>query len=124
RATRAPYEPEALGLPSARQAVARQIGCQASEILITASTSESYSFLFKLLCDPGDNILTPTPSYPLLEHLAVMEMVELRHFPLEFHQRWKIDVSRIAADARTRAIIVVNPNNPTGSFITPAEQEA
>src|SRR5947209_891316 len=124
RAARAAYDPEPLGVPVAREAVARMLGCQASEIVITASTSEAYSFLFKLLCDPGDNVLTPTPSYPLLEHLAAMEMVELRRFPLEFHRRWEIDPSRIAVDERTRAIIVVNPNNPTGSFVTAAEQAA
>ena len=100
------------------------LDCDASEIVITASTSEAYSFLFKLLCDPGDNVLTPAPSYPLLEHLATMEMVELRHFPLEFHRRWEIDPSRMTINARTRAIIVVNPNNPTGSFVTAAEQQA
>jgi alanine-synthesizing transaminase len=124
RAARAPYDPEPLGLPSAREAVARQLGCDPAEIVITASTSEAYSFLFKLLCDPGDNLLTPTPSYPLLEHLAAMEMIELRHFPLEFHRRWEINPARIAVDERTRAVIVVNPNNPTGSFVTAAEQEA
>ena len=124
RAARAPYDPQALGLPVAREAVARMLGCDASEIVLTASTSEAYSFLFKLLCDPGDNVLTPTPSYPLLEHLAAMEMVELRHFPLEFHRRWEIDAGRIRPDARTRAIVVVNPNNPAGSFVTAAEQEA
>ena len=124
RAARAPYEPEPLGLPVAREAVARMLGCGASEVIITASTSEAYSFLFKLLCDPGDNILAPTPSYPLFEHLATMEMVELRHFPLEFHRRWEIDPSRIAVDQRTRATIVVNPNNPTGSFVTADEEEA
>lgn len=124
RAARAPYAPEPLGLPVAREAVACELGCDASDVVITASTSEAYSFLFKMLCDPGDNVLTPTPSYPLLEHLAAMEMIELRHFPLEFHRRWEIDPSRIEIDARTRAIIVVNPNNPTGSFVSRSEQEA
>src|SRR5438552_2156927 len=123
RGASAPYDPQPLGITIAREAVAREVGCDASEIVITASTSEAYSFLFKLLCDPGDNVLTPTPSYPLLEHLAAMEMVELRHFPLEFHRRWEIDPSRIAIDGRTRAIIVVNPNNPTGSFVTRHEQQ-
>ena len=122
RAAHAAYDPEPLGLPVAREAVARMLGCDAAEIVITASTSEAYSFLFKLLCDPGDNVLTPTPSYPLLEHLAAMEMIELRHFPLEFHRRWEIELSRIEIDERTRAVIVVNPNNPTGSFVTPDEQ--
>jgi hypothetical protein len=124
RAARAAYEPEPLGLPVAREAVARMLGCDPAEIVITASTSEAYSFLFKLFCDPGDNVLTPTPSYPLLEHLAAMEMVELRHFPLEFHRRWEIVPSNIPIDERTRAIVVVNPNNPTGSFITPDQQRA
>ena len=124
QAAGAPYEPEPLGLPLARQAVARALGCRAEEIAITASTSEAYSFLFKLLCDPGDNVVIATPSYPLLEHLAALESVELRHFPMEFHRRWEIDAARIPIDAKTRAIIVVNPNNPTGSFVTAAEQAA
>ena len=124
RAARAPYDPQPLGLPSAREAIAREIGCDAAEVVLTASTSESYSFLFKLLCDPGDNVVTATPSYPLLEHLAGMEMIELRHCPLEFHRRWELDAARIPIDKRTRAIVVVNPNNPTGSFVTAEEQEA
>src|SRR5436190_15028923 len=124
RAARAAYEPEPLGLPSAREAVAQMLGCDAAEIVITASSSEAYSFLFKLLCDAGDEVLTATPSYPLLEHLAAMEMVELRHFPLELHKRWELDASRIALTDRTRAIVVVNPNNPTGSYVTAAEQRS
>lgn len=94
-------------------------------IVITASTSEAYAYLFKLLTDPGDAVLTATPSYPLLEHLASLELIELHSFPLEFHRRWEIDRSRVA-DAltpRTRAIVVVNPNNPTGSYVTPHEQD-
>jgi len=114
RAARTPYEPEPLGLPVARDAIARHLGCSFDEVVVTASTSEAYSFLFKLLCDPGDAVLTPRPSYPLLEHLAALELVELRHFPLEFHKRWEIaDVD--ARDAK--AIVVVNPNNPTGSYV-------
>jgi alanine-synthesizing transaminase len=124
RAARAPYNPQPLGLPSAREAVAREIGCHAADIVITASTSEAYSFLFKLLCNPGDSVVTPKPAYPLLEHLAALEMIELRHVPLEFHKRWELDASRIPIDDRTRAIVVVNPNNPTGSYVTPSEQEA
>ncbi|MEK6371634.1 MAG: pyridoxal phosphate-dependent aminotransferase [Acidobacteriota bacterium] len=123
RAARAPYDPQPLGLPSAREAVAREIGCHAAEVVLTASTSEGYSFLFKLLCDPGDNVVTATPSYPLIEHLAAMEMIEVRHFPLEFHRRWELDAARIPIDGRTRAIVVVNPNNPTGSFVTAEEWE-
>ena len=114
RAARAPYEPEPLGLPLAREAVARHLGCDASEIVITASTSEAYSFLFKLLCDPGDAIATPVPSYPLLEHLAALELIELRHVPMEFHKRWEIDAARVLP---AKALVVVNPNNPTGSYV-------
>jgi len=91
------------------------------DFILTASTSEAYSFLFKLLTDPGDHVLTPAPSYPLLEHLASLELVELQHFALEFHRRWEIHDLPIGE--RTRAIVVVNPNNPTGSFVTREEQD-
>ncbi|HYU26285.1 MAG TPA: pyridoxal phosphate-dependent aminotransferase [Thermoanaerobaculia bacterium] len=121
KAARAPYEPEPLGLPVAREAIAHHLGCDARDVVVTASTSESYSFLFKLLCDPGDAIATPIPSYPLLEHLAALELVELRHFPLEFHKRWELEVPEGSA---ARAIVVVNPNNPTGSYVTAPEQDA
>lgn len=126
RAAKARYDPQPLGLPSAREAVAQELGCDASDIVITASTSEAYSFLFKLLTDPGDAILTATPSYPLLEHLAALELVHLRSFALEFHRRWELDPGavRAAIDERTRAIVVVHPNNPTGSYVSPLEQEA
>lgn len=121
RGASAPYDPDPRGIRSAREALAAEQRCDARDLLLTASTSEAYSFLFKLLTDPGDVVLTPTPSYPLLEHLSSMELVELRTFPLEFHRRWELH--DIPVDARTRAIVVVNPNNPTGSFVTPAEQE-
>ena len=126
RAAKARYEPQPLGLPSAREAIARELGCDPADVVITASTSEAYSFLFKLLADPGDAILTATPSYPLLEHLAALELVQLRSFALEFHRRWEIDPAavRAAIDERTRAIVVVNPNNPTGSYVAASEQEA
>jgi aspartate/methionine/tyrosine aminotransferase len=125
RAAREPYSPDPRGLPSAREALADELSCDAGELLLTASTSEAYSFLFKLLCDPGDEVVTATPSYPLIEHLAALELIELRHFPLEFHRRWELDRERIAEaiGGRTRAIVVVNPNNPTGSYVTPHEQE-
>ncbi|HEX2061081.1 MAG TPA: pyridoxal phosphate-dependent aminotransferase [Thermoanaerobaculia bacterium] len=122
RGARASYDPDPRGLSSAREALAASLQCSPGELLLTASTSEAYSFLFKLLTDPGDVILTATPSYPLLEHLAALELVELRRFPLEFHRRWELH--DVPVDARTRAIVVVNPNNPTGSFVTPREQDA
>jgi alanine-synthesizing transaminase len=126
RAARAPYDPDPLGLPSAREALAAELGCEPDDLVITASTSEAYSYLFKLLCDAGDAVLTATPSYPLLEHLAELELIELRSFPLEFHQRWELDPGRVRAalTKRTRALLVVNPNNPTGSYITESEAEA
>lgn len=121
RAARGRYEPDARGLRSAREALGHP-----DDTILTASTSEAYSFLFKLLCDAGDNVITATPSYPLFEHLAGLELVELRRIELEFHRRWELHASHVrdAADGRTRAMIVVNPNNPTGSFVTPAEQDA
>jgi alanine-synthesizing transaminase len=126
RAARAPYDPQPLGIAPARDAVARELACDASDVVITASTSEAYSFLFKLLCDPGDAVLTAKPSYPLLEHLAALELIELHYFPLEFHQRWEVVGTRIsdAITDRTRAVLVVNPNNPTGSYIRENEQDA
>src|SRR6478672_13043192 len=96
RAARAPYDPDPRGLRSAREALAAHLQCDADELLITASTSEAYSFLFKLLTDPGDNVAIATPSYPLLEHLAQLELIEQRPFAMEFHKRWEIDASRIA----------------------------
>jgi alanine-synthesizing transaminase len=126
RAARAPYDPLPLGIMSAREAVAREIGCDAAGIVITASTSEAYSFLFKLLCDPGDAVLTPTPSYPLLEYLATLELIELHTFPLEFHRRWELHADRVRAamTSATKAIAVVNPNNPTGSYVRAEEQDS
>ena len=95
-------------------------------IALSASTSEAYGCLFKLLCDPGDRVLMPQPSYPLLEHLARFEGVEPVPYPLVYHGSWRIDVAalREAAGPRTRAIIVVNPNNPTGSFLAADDHQA
>lgn len=121
-AARASYDPEPLGLRSARNTLADHLRCDAEDVVITASTSEAYSFLFKLLTDPGDAILTATPSYPLLEHLASLEQVTLRSFPLEFHRRWEI--GDVPVSEGTRAVVVVSPNNPTGSFVTASEQDA
>ena len=116
RGARAAYDPDPRGLRSAREALG-----DPENLILTASTSEAYSFLFKLLTDPGDAVLTATPSYPLFEHLAALEHVELRTFPLEFHRRWEIH--DVPVTDRTKAIVVVNPNNPTGSFVTADEQD-
>jgi alanine-synthesizing transaminase len=122
------YEPAPAGLEEARQAVAdyylsRGAGVARERILLTASTSEAYAYLFKLLADAGDNVLVPRPSYPLFEFLAGMESVAVRHYALAFHGGWSVDFDSLAAamDARTRAIVVVNPNNPTGSYLKEPE---
>jgi aspartate/methionine/tyrosine aminotransferase len=118
------YRPEPLGLRSAREALgaltAREGAAVAPErIVLSASTSEAYAFLFKLLCDPGDEVLVPAPSYPLLEHLAQLEGVRVRRYPLAYDGRWHVDLHalRAACGPRTRAIVVVHPNNPTGSYL-------
>jgi len=125
------YQPEPAGAMEAREAVAAYYaarGCavEPSRILLTASTSEAYSYLFKLLTNPGDQVLAPRPSYPLFDYLANMESVEVRQYPLVYHGGWAIDMEGLAAAAteRTRAVIVVHPNNPTGSYVKRAEMEA
>jgi hypothetical protein len=114
------YEAEPFGLPAARDTIAREYGAPADRVVMTASTSEAYSWLFKLLCDPGDEVLIPRPSYPLFEYLAALESVSARHYGL-FHDApgWFIDFHtlRSAITPRTRAIVLVNPNNPTGHFL-------
>jgi hypothetical protein len=122
------YEPAPAGALPAREAVAGYYavrGCEveASRVLLTASTSEAYSYLFKLLTNPGDNVLVPRPSYPLFDFLADMESVEVRQYPLVYHGGWSIDLEGLAAavTGRTRAVVLVHPNNPTGSFVKRAE---
>ena len=123
------YDPQPFGLAAARDAVARDCGrrnvaVHADDVVLTASTSESYSWLFKLLCDPGAAVLVPQPSYPLFEHLTRLEGVEPVPYRLEYHGRWQIDVDSIrAAPSSTRAVIVVSPNNPTGSYVSLPELE-
>jgi aspartate/methionine/tyrosine aminotransferase len=125
------YEPAPAGSPEAREAVARYYGArgvkvETPRILLTASTSEAYAYLFKLLTDPGDQVLVPRPSYPLFEFLATMESVEVRQYPLAYHGEWGIDIEALAASVteRTRAVVLVNPNNPTGSYVKRAELKA
>jgi len=117
------YEPEPFGLPFARETIAREFGAPFERVALAASTSELYSWLFKLLCDPGDEVLTPRPSYPLFEHLAALECVSIRHYGHFYDYGWFIDVQSVrdAITPRTRAVIVVNPNNPTGNFVRAAE---
>jgi aspartate/methionine/tyrosine aminotransferase len=119
------YDPDPLGSRAAREAVAAHHGhgLRADDLLLTASTSEGYGLLFKLLGDPGDEILVPSPSYPLFEWLARLEGLRARPVPSYFHDRWHLDLGalEVAVGPRTRAVVVVNPNNPTGHFLSRAE---
>lgn len=126
------YTPAPFGLAEARAAVAKDwsaragFGVQADRIALTASTSEAYAALFKVLCDPGDEVLVPTPSYPLLDFLAAFDSVVLRPYPLVYAGSWHVDLDamRAAIGPRTRAIVVVSPNNPTGSYLRASELDA
>jgi alanine-synthesizing transaminase len=122
------YEPSAAGLVYAREAVAAYYSGRVdpNRILLTASTSEAYSFLFKLFCNPGDEVLIPQPSYPLFDMLAKLECVRVVSYPLRYHDGWFIDIPalREAISERTRALVWVNPNNPTGSYIKRQEYHA
>ncbi|HEX4074623.1 MAG TPA: pyridoxal phosphate-dependent aminotransferase [Candidatus Acidoferrales bacterium] len=125
------YEPEPKGLLAAREAVARYYGEKGASgvdlenLILTTGTSEAYSFLFRLLCEPGDEVLIAHPSYPLFEFLATIQDVKLRPFQFVYDHGWQIDFHslREALGARTRAIVVVHPNNPTGHFTGAAEAE-
>ncbi len=124
------YRPHPRGRLSARQAVAeeyRRHGATVDpeRVTLTASTSEAYAFLFKLLADPADAVLVPSPSYPLFEHLALAEGIEPVPYHLEPDLGWRPDLHALAAaPANVRAVVVVHPNNPTGSFVHPDDRAA
>ncbi len=125
------YTPSAVGLMAARAAVAEYLSCDErrvdpERVVLSATTSEAYSSLFKLLCNPGDRVLVPEPSYPLLEHLAHLDGVEPVPYRLVFHGRWEIDAGSLlaATENDVRAVIAVSPNNPTGSYLSSADHEA
>lgn len=126
------YKPSSRGNLEARQAVAdfyaktHRVTVAPERIHLTASTSEAYGWILKLLCDAGDNIVMPTPSYPLISFLCCMENVETRDYALRYGDgRWNVDFDSLeaAVNERTRAIFCVNPNNPTGSTFSPEERE-
>ena len=125
------YSPEPFGSHAAREAVSADftrhgVSVPAARIALTASTSEAYAMLFKLLCDPGDRVLVPRPSYPLLEHLTALESVAAVPYALDAHAGWRLDVDAVAAaiDSRTKAVLVVSPNNPTGSTLDRRELDS
>ncbi len=122
------YSPDPRGLFLARQAVAgyyaeRGITLDPGQIFLTTSTSEAYGYIFRLLADPGDSVLAPQPSYPLFDFLAGLNDVRVIPYPLIYDQGWQIDLPTLEKrlEARTRAVLVVHPNNPTGSFVRRSE---
>jgi aspartate/methionine/tyrosine aminotransferase len=124
------YEPEPLGLPEARGAVAgdyarRGAAVPPERVVLCASTSEAYAFLFKLLLDPGESVLVPRPSYPLFEFLARLEGARTEFYDLEYDGEWHLSLARLREriGRDTRALCVVNPNNPTGSFLKREEAD-
>jgi aspartate/methionine/tyrosine aminotransferase len=125
------YRPQPLGLLAAREAIAadyarRAVVVPPQRIMLTASTSEAYSILFKVLCDAGDEVLVPRPSYPLFEHLARLDVVTAVPYELEYQRRWTLDIDSIerALTPRTKVVLAVSPNNPTGSYVTADELAA
>jgi len=136
------YDPQPKGLASAREAVVAYYREQSGRfeidpesidrksidpesVVLTTSTSEGYSYVFRLLCNPGDEVLVPKPSYPLFEFLADLEDVNLIPYILVYDHGWQVDFHSLhqAVNARTRAVVVVHPNNPTGSYVSAHERE-
>lgn len=127
------YDPQPRGLLDARNAVChyyrgahRVFDLEPGQLILTTSTSEAYSYVFRLLCNPADEILVPKPSYPLFEFLADLSDVKLVPYPLIYDHGWQIDFDTLykAASSRSRAVILVHPNNPTGSFVSETETSA
>jgi alanine-synthesizing transaminase len=128
------YEPSALGMLAAREAIAEYYAARgravvAESVVLTASSSEAYGWLFKLLCDPGDVVLAPRPSYPLFPYLADLEGVSLVPYSLLRHERWRIDLGELARSIaahgdRVKAILLVHPHNPTGAVVHPEDRRA
>ena len=124
------YDPTPFGLMAARETVAASLsrpGANVSpdRVILTASTSEAYGLLFKLLCDPGDEVLVPQPSYPLFDLLTGLDAVVSAAYRLEHHGVWSVDRDSVTAACRpnTRAVLVVSPNNPTGSMLRASDRE-
>jgi alanine-synthesizing transaminase len=127
------YDPQPKGLPCARAAVAAYYqtahgirNLDPERLILTTSTSEGYSFVFRLLCNPGDELLVPKPSYPLFEFLADLQDVKLVPYPLIYDHGWQMDFPSLqeVVTERTCGVVVVHPNNPTGSYVHPHEQDS
>jgi len=127
------YDPQPKGLRRSRETVAEYYKCgagapareiDAENIVLTTSTSEGYSYVFRLLCNPEDEVLVPKPSYPLFDFLADLQDVRVVPYPLLYDHGWQIDLPTLemAITPRTRAIVLVHPNNPTGSYVREEEQ--
>src|SRR5205814_9166506 len=129
------YDPQPKGLRCAREAVAKYYSCGADppirtvdpeSLVLTTSTSEGYSYIFRLLANPGDEVLVPKPSYPLFDFLADLQDVKLQPYPLIYDHGWQIDLHALERSINkcARAVLGVHPNNPTGSYVTDAERSA
>ncbi|MET0214038.1 MAG: pyridoxal phosphate-dependent aminotransferase, partial [Vicinamibacterales bacterium] len=126
------YQPQPFGLDDARKAVAcdyarRGLDARTDRIVLTASTSEAYSLLFKLLCEPsGSAVMVPVPSYPLFDHLTALDGVQPIAYRLDYDGRWTISVDELERSWQpsVRAVLAVSPNNPTGSVFSPDEMRA
>jgi aspartate/methionine/tyrosine aminotransferase len=120
------YDPEPMGLPEAREAICGYYGgaVEPGQVCLTTGTSEAYSFLFRLLCDPDDEVLIAQPSYPLFAFLAGLDDVRLSGYPLFYDHGWQTEPGALEAriTPRTRAIALVHPNNPTGHYTSPGER--
>jgi aspartate/methionine/tyrosine aminotransferase len=129
RGANAPYQPEPLGSWTAREAISnyyaeRELAVPHDHIVLTASTSEAYAHLFRIFAEPGDEFLIPAPGYPLFEPLAALETVRLVTYPLHYGKnRWRVDLTALdrAIGSSTRGVIIVHPNNPTGSLLSHSE---
>ena len=127
------YDPQPKGLLAAREALreyyrepGKDCNLDPESVVLTTSTSEGYSYVLRLLCNPEDEILVPQPSYPLFEFLADLQDVKLVPYPLLYEHGWQIDFPSLhkAVSSRTRAVVLVNPNNPTGSYVSSRERQA
>jgi len=118
------YEPDPRGLRAAREAVAAYQGVSADRVILASSTSEAYSWLFKLLCEAGDEVLVPEPSYPLFGYLTALECVRPVPYALRWDGEWHLDASALRFAPRTRAVLAVSPGNPTGAYLKEEERRA